>query len=61
MSIKGMKREIRTHGQEIARQKINSVYGTMRSVTTNGTLVRPVADPYAPTTTTSGGQEARWT
>lgn len=61
MSLKSIKRDVKAHSQELARQKINSVYGTMRSVTTNGTLVRPVNDPFTSTSTTSRNTEARWT
>lgn len=60
MSYKSVKRDVKAHSQELSRQKINSVYGTMRSVTTNGTLVRPVNDPFTSTTSNTNSQ-ARWT
>jgi hypothetical protein len=46
MSFKTLKRDVKEHSQELQRQKINLTYGTMCSVTTNGTLIRPINDPF---------------
>lgn len=60
MSVKTMKRDIREHSRQLERQKINLTYGTMRSVTTNGTLIRPIPDPFTETSTSNTRAEARW-
>jgi hypothetical protein len=57
VSVARLKREVRENTEAIRRQKINLVYGTRRSVTTNGTLVRANLDELnlsqsSPTTST---------